>query len=46
VQEAGGEIISFEGDTYAYDTLSFVAATPNVAGVIKGSYEEIRQIIQ
>lgn len=46
VQEAGGEIISFEGDEYAYDTLSFVAATPNVAIVVRDNYEEIKRITQ
>lgn len=45
VQEAGGEIISFEGAEYSYDTLNFVAATPNVANVVRGSYEEIKEIV-
>lgn len=45
VQEAGGEIISFEDDEYAYDTLSFVAATPNVAKVVRDNYEAIEQLI-
>lgn len=45
VQEAGGEIISFEGDEYVYDTLSFVAATPNIAKVVRDNYEAIEQII-
>lgn len=45
VQEAGGEIISFEDDEYTYETLSFVAATPNIAKVVKGNYEAIQQII-
>ncbi len=45
VQEAGGEIVSFDGDEYTYETLSFVAATPNVAAVIRESYDEITEII-
>lgn len=45
VQEAGGEIVSFEKDEYVYETLSFVAATPNVARIIKDNYEAINQII-
>ena len=45
VQEAGGEIVSFEKNEYAYETLSFVAATPNVARIIKNNYEAINQII-
>lgn len=45
VQEAGGEIISFEGDEYAYETLNFVAATLNVAKVVRDNYKEIERII-
>lgn len=45
VEEAGGEIISFEGDTYSYDALSFVAATPHVARVIRDNYDTIAHII-
>lgn len=46
VQEAGGEIISFEGDEYTYTTLNFIAASPNVAAVVRDAREEIRSLIQ
>ena len=45
VQEAGGEIVSFEGIEYTYETLSFVAATSNVAAIVRDNHEEIQQII-
>lgn len=41
VQEAGGEIVSFEGKEYDYKTLSFVVATPKLAAVIRDSFAEI-----
>ena len=46
VQEAGGEIISFSDDEYTYKTLSFIAATPNVAAAVRESYDEIRDCIE
>lgn len=45
VEEAGGKIISFEGDAYNYETVNFVACTPNIAGVIADKYKEILDII-
>lgn len=45
VQEAGGEIVSFEADEYTYETLSFIAATPNVAAVVRKEFDTIQQII-
>lgn len=45
VQEAGGEIISFEGEDYTFQTLNFVAASPNVAAVVRDNYDEIKSII-
>lgn len=41
VQEAGGEIVSFEREEYDYRTLSFIAATPKLAAVIRNSFAEI-----
>lgn len=46
VQEAGGEIVSFEGEDYAHTTLNFIAASPNVAAVVRGAYDEIGAIAQ
>lgn len=46
VKEAGGEIVSFENDEYRYDTLNFVAGTPNFIDIIKKNENEIRQIIK
>lgn len=45
VQEAGGVITSFEGESYTYETLSFVAATPNITALIQKNYDRIRQSI-
>lgn len=45
VQEAGGEIISFDGTPYDYKTVSFIAASPNVAQVITEHHKEIQAII-
>lgn len=45
VQEAGGVIIPFEGHEYTPHLLSFVAATPNVAEVVRHAYDEILGII-
>jgi myo-inositol-1(or 4)-monophosphatase len=45
VQEAGGEIVSFERDQYDYKTLSFVAGTSNVIVVVRENYYEIKKII-
>ncbi|USN96266.1 MAG: inositol monophosphatase [Candidatus Nomurabacteria bacterium] len=45
VQEAGGEIVSFEGRDYDYKTLEFVAATPNVAKVVREQYDAIKKVI-
>jgi myo-inositol-1(or 4)-monophosphatase len=45
VQEAGGEIVSFEDGDYSPSTLSFVAASPNVTEVITSQYEEITRLI-
>ena len=45
VQEAGGEVISFETDEYRYNNRSFVAATPNVAQVVRDNREQIEHII-
>lgn len=45
VQEAGGEILSFEGDAYTYEALTFVAASPNVAKIVRAAYDDIRAII-
>ena len=45
VEEAGGEIISFESDTYTYTDLSFVAASPNLATIIREEHEKIAAII-
>lgn len=41
VQEAGGEIVPFDGDEYTYEMLSFVAASPNIAAVVRSSYNDI-----
>lgn len=46
VQEAGGEIISFEEKEYTYEALNFVAASPNVATVVRSAYDEIRTRMQ
>lgn len=45
IQEAGGEIVSFERENYDYRTLSFIAATPKVAAVIRDSFDDIAQLI-
>ena len=45
VQEAGGIIVSFEQDDYSYETLSFVACTPNISEVIKANHDIIKQVI-
>jgi myo-inositol-1(or 4)-monophosphatase len=45
VQEAGGHITSFESGLYTYETLSFVAATPNVTKLIQENYDKIKRII-
>lgn len=45
VTEAGGEIVSFEADEYSYEAVSFVAATPNLAAVVRRHKEEIADII-
>jgi len=44
VKEAGGEIVSFEGEIYKYDTLKFVAGSPNFINIIKEHKDEIIQI--
>lgn len=44
-QEAGAEIVSFETTDYQWDGLSFVAATPNVAKVVRDNYDAIKAII-
>lgn len=45
VEEAGGEVISFEGQSYDYKTVSFIAATPKVTRVVTEHYEAIKKII-
>lgn len=45
VEEAGGEVVSFEGRPYDYKTVSFIAATPKVASVVTEHYEAIKEII-
>jgi myo-inositol-1(or 4)-monophosphatase len=45
VQEAGGHITSFEGESYSFETLNFIAATPNVTALIQKNYDKIKQII-
>lgn len=45
VQEAGGEIVSFEDDEYDYQTLSFVAATPKLAAVVRESFDDIAKLL-
>lgn len=45
VQEAGGEIVSFEDGDYSPSTLNFVAASPNVTEIIKSQHEEITRLI-
>lgn len=45
VQEAGGNIVSFEAEEYEYTTLNFVAASPNVAKLVRDNYDEIKAII-
>lgn len=44
-QEAGAEIISFEAGEYKWDSLSFVAATPNVAQIVRNSYDAMKEIV-
>ncbi len=45
VEEAGGKIVSFESGDYNPETLSFVAASPNVAKIIVDNHDEISRII-
>jgi fructose-1,6-bisphosphatase/inositol monophosphatase family enzyme len=45
VQEAGGEVVSFEGSEYTPQTLSFVAATSNVAKIVREAHDEIATIV-
>lgn len=45
VQEAGGEVVSFEGDAYNYETLNFIAGSSNFIDVIKKHKKEIEEII-
>ena len=45
VEEAGGQIVSFEGNDYNYEATNFVAATPNVARVVIDNHAEILDII-
>lgn len=45
VQEAGGEIVSFEDGDYTYETINFVAGTPNLAVVVREAHDEIQRVI-
>ncbi len=44
-QEAGAEVVPFEDELYNYRMLNFVIASPNVAQVIRNSYDEIKTAI-
>lgn len=43
--EAGAEIVPFESGDYTYQMLSFVAATPNMAQVVRDNHAEIQAIV-
>lgn len=45
-QEAGAEVLSFEGEHYTYDTLQFTVGTPNYIEVIKRHREEVAGVLK
>jgi myo-inositol-1(or 4)-monophosphatase len=46
VEEAGGEIVSFEDDSYNYKTVNFVAGSSNIAKLVRDNYDEVREIME
>lgn len=46
VQEAGGEVVSFDGAEYTYETLSFVAGSSNFIDIVKKHKQEIEMILK
>jgi fructose-1,6-bisphosphatase/inositol monophosphatase family enzyme len=46
VEEAGGEIVSFEEDVYNYKTLNFVAGSSNIAKLVRDNYDEVNRLIK